>query len=117
MTAPKWVRKRKKAMEYLNQIMGFTLRFGYVSLRSETGKKNVRVNFVKDDEIDQEKFSTFYGVAIKTIKEVYRESGLHENKYSKKHKEILKEDVKNLVHGTLWLIYENWEDYGYEITL
>jgi len=117
MTRPKWMRKRKKAMEYLNGFMGHTLRLDYISLRSKSRERNVKIDFVdrESGKFNNQKFSTYFGAVIQTIKDVYRDAG--KKKYNKKYKAVITDDVGNVVNGILWIVYENWEEYGYEITL
>lgn len=119
MTRPKWKRKKQKATEYLNALMGYSLRLGYISLHSKSGKKDIKIDFFNKElgEFDQRKFSTYFGAAIKTLKDVYTEAGKKENKNNKKYKAVIKEDIEDIVNGVLWIVYKNWEDYGYEITL
>lgn len=118
MTRPKWMRKRAKAMVYLNKLMGFTLRLGYISLDSKSKKRNIRIHFYDEelDKFDQEKFSTYFGVVIQTIKDCYRDAG-QKRKTDKKYKAIIMDKVEEIVNGILWIVYANWEEYGYEVTL
>lgn len=105
-------------MEYLNKLMGFSLRLGYISLQSKSGKRNVRINFFdrEADKFDDQKFSTYFGVTIQTIKDVYRDAG--KKRYTdKKYKAVIMDNVEDVVNGILWIVYSNWEEYKYEITL
>jgi len=119
MTRPKWIRRKQKAADYLNILMGYTLRLGYTSLHSKSGTRDVKIDFFDRElgEFDQKKFSTYFGAVIKTLKDVYNEAGKKKNKNDKKYKAVIKEDVEDIVNGVLWIVYKKWGDYGYEITL
>jgi hypothetical protein len=108
MTAPKWIRKRRKVVNKLDEIMKVTKQIGKLVIRRKD-QPDLVIDFKKDENsLDNYKFIKFFVSVFEIIKKTYHDIGT--NSLDRKiEKFFMRKDPVDILVNVCSIIMEKWD--------